>query len=51
MGVKYEQGKNREAKIGDESKDATLKLHEIKRCYEFKHLGTIISKKGLTKRD
>ena len=38
-------------KIGDEAEDAELKLHEVKRCNEFKYLGTIISEEGTTKRD
>ena len=50
-GLNMNMAKTEYLKIGDEAEDAELKLHEVKRCNEFKYLGTIISEEGTTKRD
>ena len=47
-GLNMNSAKTKYLKIGDEAEYALLKLHEVKRCNEFKYLGTIISEEGTT---
>ena len=38
-------------KVEEQTEDPELHIHEIKRCSEYKYLGSIISKEGNSKKD